>query len=123
MANMFRSMAIGMLAIALVGCESDYDEGYGREAPPRISCSSFSSCDTCTPVLGCGWCSYGPSMGRCASGPTKCGDEQPFRWNWEPRDCPVGGPPPDAAPLDSGNVANDVGTVDDVGSGDDAGSD
>lgn len=75
-----------------IGCEAD-DGGHHHHwkdgDQPALSCSSFTSCGTCTPVLGCGWCAYEGGGGACTTGPDQCSGHT-FRWNWDPVDCPAG---------------------------------
>ncbi len=51
-------------------------------------CSSFRSCDTCTPQNGCGWCYDSDGTGQCASGPDECATPA-FEWTWNPDGCRV----------------------------------
>jgi hypothetical protein len=73
------SFAWRIFLIALwVGC------GDGNEDP----CRRYTSCGTCTPTQGCGWCD-----GACASGTSsgpfygRCGGS----WSWTPAQCTGGG--------------------------------
>lgn len=100
--------AIGLVALA---CDDDH---YGRRRHGS-SCGSKTSCGTCTPVIGCGWCANaangGPNdgTGTCVSDPDEC--EAPSRFNWEPEECPavvVDGGGGDAAVVDSGRIPADA---------------
>jgi hypothetical protein len=51
-------------------------------------CSSFRSCDTCTPQNGCGWCYNSDGTGQCASDPSECATPS-FEWTWNPDGCRV----------------------------------
>jgi len=75
-------------ATSLGACESDH-WGY-HYAPYRDPCGQFTSCDTCTPVLGCGWCSMG-SKGACVDQPNACAGAANFYWTWELDGCPAAG--------------------------------
>jgi hypothetical protein len=48
-------------------------------------CSQFTSCGSCTPVEGCGWCAF-QGGGACVSDPDFCGVNQ-FSFTWEPNGC------------------------------------
>ena len=49
-------------------------------------CGQFTSCEQCTPMEGCGWCSYGRGQGFCFSEPNQC--QTPiFSWTWVPEGC------------------------------------
>lgn len=56
------------------GCSS------GSSAPaPSVDCSPYTSCDTCMPVVGCGWCGVAPggsnTAGFCSSSSVDCATE------------------------------------------------
>jgi hypothetical protein len=55
----------------------DYDYG----------CRRFTSCGTCTPVDGCGWCQTGVGKGLCAADPDECAGATAFSWTWDPSGC------------------------------------
>jgi hypothetical protein len=93
---MTRTFAAAILAsgvaLALGACNDDsspdYSSGYGGGY--GNSCSSYTTCGTCTPVSGCGWCFNG-STGACASSPDQCYDAtnlSEFTWSWDPTGCP-----------------------------------
>jgi len=92
--------------LVLAGCDDGgyYDNRYGGGYYGY--CEQFSSCDECTPIVGCGWCTYGSGQGICLSGPEWCRAQQ-FSWNWEPKGCgikPDAGTVPDAgADVSSGD--------------------
>jgi hypothetical protein len=76
---------------------SDYGPppgGYGQ----AFSCQQLASCETCTPVLGCGWCQSG-DKGICVDDPNDCARATSFSWTWELAFCP--------AELDGGADARD----------------
>jgi hypothetical protein len=101
--------------VAEVGCFSPDDGGGGYGAAPRSRhderCSRLTTCGTCTPVLGCGWCWSG-DKGLCADQPNDCAAEMSFDWTWEASGCPAEG--------DGG--ASDAGTTPDAGTAPDGGS-
>jgi hypothetical protein len=80
-----------MLLLALLPAACIDDGGYnpGPSNGP-VYCGQFTSCGTCTPVLGCGWCSMG-SKGACVDQPNACADVANFYWTWELDGCPGAG--------------------------------
>jgi hypothetical protein len=64
------------------------------------NCSAYTTCDTCTPVNGCGWC-FNASGGMCTTDPDQCSSLTEFTWTWEPSGCPN---------LEAGVVPLDAGT-------------
>jgi Plexin repeat len=122
----YRLLASMVAALCLGSCIDGSDGAYGPppgsgEGHPR--CERFTSCATCTPVLGCGWCQSG-TKGMCASEPNRCGDAPSFSWTWELAYCPAepdagsasGGwttAPPNGAPADADAPA-DAGTTTDA---------
>ena len=86
--------------LVLAGCDDGgyYDNrgysGYGF-------CRQFSSCDECTPMYGCGWCTYGKGQGICLSDPYDCRTPQ-FTWTWEPKACAALGDAGTSTPRDGG---------------------
>jgi len=80
----------GALVVSACG-----DHDHDRYRPPAVDpCSSYSSCGTCTPVLGCGWCfvSSGSSLdvtGECSSTPCSPGYAGATGWTWDPSGCLV----------------------------------
>jgi len=91
-----------------------YGGGYG---PSYDSCQRFTSCSTCTPVLGCGWCQSG-DKGICLSDPDECAAQTSFSWTWERAFCPLEGAPPDGgadgatAPKSNDASASEAGASD-----------
>lgn len=103
-------------AALMFGCSSDEHHMHARGDQAAPACGYQSSCGTCTPVLGCGWCQYEDGSGECTTGPSAC-TRLKFRWNWEPTDCPVpttdaGVTPADATPEDTAPAVDDTGTID-----------
>jgi len=85
---MKRAVMLLLFALLPVACIDDsYDPGpsYGP-----VYCGQFTSCDTCTPILGCGWCSAG-SKGACVDQPNACAGAASFTWTWELDGCPGAG--------------------------------
>lgn len=85
------------LLFGLGACSSDEEHHGGRRSrqQPAPTCAAQTSCGSCTPILGCGWCQYEDGTGSCATGPDACRDLS-FRWNWETVDCPAATTPSDA---------------------------
>jgi hypothetical protein len=79
------------LLFALLPAACIDDGGYNRSPSyGPVYCGQFTSCGTCTPVLGCGWCSMG-SKGACVDQPNACADVTNFYWTWELDGCPGAG--------------------------------
>ena len=80
------------LLFALLLPAACFDDG-GYDTGPSYSpvyCGQFTSCDTCTPVLGCGWCSMG-TKGACVDQPNACANVDNFYWTWDVRRLSLGG--------------------------------
>ncbi len=77
----------GTVAVAAGACDNSsagdyYGNAYGDD------CSANATCDTCTPVQGCGWC-FNASGGMCASSPDECAAAvSEFTWTWSQSGCP-----------------------------------
>ena len=83
-------------ALGCVCCDSSDAGPHGpRERP--FSCEQLTTCATCTPVLGCGWCQAG-DQGLCTSDPHHCARAETFTWTWEAAFCPA---VPDAGASDA----------------------
>jgi hypothetical protein len=132
----YRLFASMVAALCLASCWDSTDDAYGP--PPgsgdgRPHCERFTSCATCTPALGCGWCQSG-DKGLCTSEPNRCSDAVSFSWTWELAYCPAeadaGGGwttvPPNNAPdgaastPDAGTSTPDAAGATSDGAGDDA---
>ncbi len=76
-------------AFCSLGCDQPYgDGGYDpRGQGQRSFCAQFTTCGSCTPILGCGWCQAG-SKGLCAEDPNACEGAESFSWSWESATCP-----------------------------------
>src|SRR4051794_20402163 len=84
------------VAVALAACD---DQGghrrvHGRQ--PQAACGVQSTCGTCTPVLGCGWC-FRPGGGHCVDDPSDCAYDS-TGFTWDPPGCGTDG----GAEVDSG---------------------
>jgi hypothetical protein len=77
------------VAFTMTGCDGKGAFRFeGNYAPPYYDdyCGQFSSCEQCTPMEGCGWCSYGRNQGFCFSEPNECRPDR-FSWTWVPAGC------------------------------------
>ncbi|HEX3596668.1 MAG TPA: hypothetical protein VHU80_16270 [Polyangiaceae bacterium] len=120
-------MSSGSIAACDDGRWGYYGYGYGARNP--YICSQYTSCGSCTPVQGCGWCSF-DGGGACVSSPDDCGGVSQFTWSWDPAGCNAAGAgprdaaaPPDAASAsDAGHPVApnpaDAATSDDARAGD-----
>jgi hypothetical protein len=100
-------MACALAAcLTLAACDAGgyYDDRYGYGS--YANCEQAATCEACTPIYGCGWCSYGDGRGICLSEPNACRVQQ-FSWAWEPKGC---GSSPDAGLADGATA--DVATSD-----------
>ena len=85
----YRLLAAMVGALCSLSCFSQDDSGPPPGAyEPRERCEQLSSCETCTPVLGCGWCQSG-DKGLCTSEPNRCAQVATFSWTWELAFCPA----------------------------------
>jgi hypothetical protein len=75
------------VAFTVTGCDGKGTFRVDTDYYPYYDyCGQFSSCEQCTPMDGCGWCSYGRNHGFCFSEPGECRTEQ-FSWTWVPAGC------------------------------------
>ena len=88
------------VAAALAACDSTSSGGgYGYAAGSSgVDCSQYTTCRSCTPVAGCGWC-FNAASGVCATDPDQCSYVTEFTWTWEPSGCP--GVDASVVPLDA----------------------
>jgi hypothetical protein len=84
----FALLAFASVAL-VVACSDESRGGYGlRSRGSRDAmCGAQSSCLTCTPVVGCGWCQLPDGTGRCVDDPNDCQRATTFSWTWEPSGC------------------------------------
>ena len=76
-----------VFALTLGGCIVDDGSGSGGTYTPAQNCAAYVTCGTCTPVLGCGWCSVG-AAGVCVTDPDQCAGAPAFSWTWVQSGCP-----------------------------------
>jgi hypothetical protein len=75
------------VGVAFGACDDSSGGDYGSGGS-GVDCSPYTSCDTCTPVAGCGWC-FNASGGACASDPDQCAAAtNEFTWTWNQSGCP-----------------------------------
>jgi hypothetical protein len=89
------------IAAIVAACgESGTDVAYAGSAGGYggVACSAYTTCGSCTPVPGCGWCFSG-ATGACAPDPDSCSDAGEFTWTWNQSGCPA---VPAVAPGDAG---------------------
>jgi hypothetical protein len=117
--NRYFAGTLGAAAIALaVGACGDDSRASddGAWGGTSTVCHQYSSCESCTPVVGCGWCYTGGGSGMCASDPDECSKSTTFTWTWEKTGCHVA---PDASVV----PVHDAGSNRDANSSGDANSD
>lgn len=81
--------AAAALAVSLAAaCSAEQPRSTkGGRGATAAQCAQKTSCGTCTPVLGCGWCQLEGGAGRCVDDPDDCADQSTFTWTWEPTGC------------------------------------
>jgi hypothetical protein len=112
------------IAVLATACDWSGDRGIGRSGygyagGGQVDCREATTCGTCTPQAGCGWCTSG-AAGLCVSDPNDCPGTA-FDFTWDPSGCagfvgdagvvvPSDAPElslPDSAPADSA-IATDA---------------
>ena len=73
------------VALALAACGDDSNGGGGTTSGD--ACNQYTTCGSCTPVSGCGWC-FNAVGGLCAATPDECTNVTEFTWTWESTGCP-----------------------------------
>jgi hypothetical protein len=109
----------GAVAVAVGACDDSSSGGYYAGASSD-QCNAYNTCDTCTPVNGCGWC-FNSTGGLCASSPDECSSASEFTWTWNQSGCPdidasvaspdAGTPASDATATSEASTAGDAGPV------------
>jgi hypothetical protein len=97
-----------LVAVAAQGCDDSSSGNWGGGAGG--DCSAYTSCGSCTPVAGCGWC-FNETGGICASDPDTCAGVSEFTWTWEPSGCPDVDASVTAPEGGSANAAPDAGAA------------
>jgi hypothetical protein len=87
--RIYASLLIGFLGAVIVSaCDDNADYGYAYgSAGGGPHCRQYTTCGSCTPVVGCGWCQTGVGQGMCADDPNDCAGAPSFSWAWEPSGC------------------------------------
>jgi hypothetical protein len=117
------------LALLAGACDDGRYSDYSSRPYGRVACGQLTTCDVCTPVLGCGWCQLASGGGVCTEGPQDCPPAPLASWTWDPIGCHHdAGSPADASVTspDSGASPPPPPTNDasvDTGAKDDAASD
>jgi hypothetical protein len=106
------------VAVPLAACGDDsadssyaYGGGGGSSSGGTYGdCSQYTSCGTCTPVDGCGWC-FNATSGVCTTDPDNClgADVSEFTWTWEPTGCP--GVDASVVPIEAGTTTPEAGVA------------
>jgi hypothetical protein len=98
MQRLFFASLVSLVSLGAAACD------WGHHHAVRVvdPCLSATSCGTCTPRPGCGWCASSAG-GRCLSQPNECSGAQ-FTWTWEPAACTGSG-----LSGDGGQSARDAG--------------
>ncbi len=84
------ALLASIVALAIGACGDDSSgssAGGGYAGGGSDTCNGYTTCDTCTPVQGCGWC-FNPTGGLCAASPDECANVSEFTWTWDPTGCP-----------------------------------
>jgi len=84
-------LAIASVALAAGACDDNQSSMAGGGGGPALDCSVYTTCGTCTPVSGCGWC-FTRSAGACVTDPDQCDATSEFTWTWNPSGCPGANP-------------------------------
>jgi hypothetical protein len=87
-------------ALALGACnDDDQSASYSSGGGYYADCSQYTTCGSCTPVAGCGWC-FNATGGACTTHPDRCAyGVSEFTWTWDPSGCP--GVDASVVPLDA----------------------
>lgn len=119
-------MVLAMILLPTACIDPDSRTDYNGPYYGRSGCERFTSCSTCTPILGCGWCSMG-TKGICVDQPNRCGAVSQFTWTWELALCPASGDAgtggPEAGPSNDGGVQGEVNTSADANASSDGSAD
>ncbi len=93
------------IALVLGACGDDNSGGYSYGYGSATSCAQYTTCGTCTPVSGCGWC-FDSKGGVCTTDPNECAQVvSEFTWTWDPSGCPDADA--SVAPVDASPRASD----------------
>jgi hypothetical protein len=108
---MKRFVAVILAAAGVATTVGACDDGNDYLLPPtRASCSEATTCGSCTPLLGCGFC-FTKNGGFCTDSPGDC-PHASSAWTWDPSGC---------REHDRDDDGPDAHVLADAGIGDDAG--
>jgi hypothetical protein len=116
---------VGSLAAAVLGACGDDSSGYYYSGGGYSgdSCNGYTTCGSCTPVSGCGWC-FNRAGGMCAASPDECSNVTEFTWTWNASGCPDFDASvvatPDASPVSTADSGAPEASVADVSAPSDA---
>jgi hypothetical protein len=86
---MLAFVAVTLAAATLpAGCDPTGDEPSNEGWSVANDCAVYASCESCTPISGCGWCFDSNGTGQCASDPDSCSTPA-FSWTWNSDGCRV----------------------------------
>ncbi|HEY8038850.1 MAG TPA: hypothetical protein VIF15_03620 [Polyangiaceae bacterium] len=122
---MKRLLASALLAcavgLALGACDDRSNAGSYPSGGPSSVCTQYTTCGSCTPVSGCGWC-FNALGGSCQTDPDQCTNVSEFTWTWDSAGCP--GVDASVVPLDAGTTTgHEAGAVPEAGEAGDGASD
>jgi hypothetical protein len=87
-ASLVRSAAAVLLGACAFACSDTGSSATSFSGASGASyCGSYTTCSTCTPVPGCGWC-FNHVRGTCAASPDECAGASSFAWTWDLIGCP-----------------------------------
>ena len=85
-AGLLALLAVGLLASACDDQGSWHERGMGGYGGGNPHCGQYTTCDTCTPALGCGWCFVNAQTGVCLDITADC-PTNAEGWTWDPPGC------------------------------------
>ena len=89
MKRIFGGLVVATLVAGALGACDDKSsaDSYAGGSADYVDCSPYTTCGTCTPVAGCGWC-FNATSGVCTTDPDQCAYVSEFTWTWDPSGCP-----------------------------------
>jgi hypothetical protein len=78
--------AIAILLMTPMCSENSSSEPSSAAGADPLRCNAYTTCGSCTPVMGCGWC-FNHLGGVCASSSDQCSGNA-YSWTWVPDFCP-----------------------------------
>ena len=87
--GMLAFVALTLAAATLpAGCDPTGDGPSNDGWSITNDCAAYASCESCTPIPGCGWCFDSNGTGQCASDPDSCSTPA-FSWTWNSDGCRI----------------------------------